>query len=161
MINKQLKYKYFYLKNLNKYFPDEIDLNLLVCSKECSHAYLGTSKFKHICDVCGTEFKTLYNLKCRRKSFIRKKDMFADLPIIHGNCDETIDWIDDITYDDLINGEVDCIGNVNDIYIALAVCNRDCGQVQLIVDGAPQTCPKCGQQMFRIKTKKYKLITDK
>ena len=38
----------------NKYFPNQIDICLLVCTKNCSHAYLGTSKFIHYCD-CGNE----------------------------------------------------------------------------------------------------------
>ena len=43
----------------NKYFPNQIDICLLVCTKNCSHAYLGTSNFIHYCD-CGNEFKKIY-----------------------------------------------------------------------------------------------------
>ena len=71
--------------------------------------------------------------------------------------EETLDWIDDITFDDLINGKVDCIGDIKEIYIALAVCSKECGHIQLIYDGAPQVCPKCRKQLFRVTTKKYKL----
>ena len=46
----------------NKYFPNQIDISLLVCTKDCSHAYLGTSKIIHYCD-CGNEFKKMYHLK--------------------------------------------------------------------------------------------------
>jgi hypothetical protein len=56
------KDKRLFILNKNKYFPQYLEVNLLVCSKECAHAYLGPSKFKHICD-CGLEFKKLYNLK--------------------------------------------------------------------------------------------------
>lgn len=159
MVKKSLKDS-LKLKNLNKYFPNEIDINLLVCSKECSHAYLGTSKFKHICDMCNTEFKTLYNLKYElvKKRIFSKKDILKDMPILYGNDDKTVNWIDDIIYDDLINGKVDCIGNIEQIYVALAVCDNKCNHFQLIVDGSPQICPNCGKQMFRVKKKKYKLI---
>lgn len=46
------KDKRLFILNKNKYFPQFLEVNLLVCSKECAHAYLGPSKFKHICD-CG------------------------------------------------------------------------------------------------------------
>ena len=162
MYNIKSKNKYIKLKNLNKYFPNDLDVNLLICSKECSHAYLGTSKFKHICDICNTEFKALYHLKYKlnNKSILRRKDIYEEMPILKGNLDKNINWIDDISYDDLINGKVDCIGNIDEIYVSLAICNKDCKSFQLIVDGAPQVCPKCGQQMFRIKTKNYKLIKE-
>ena len=56
MNNIWWKKKYYVnFKNKNHYFPDNIDINLIVCTKECSHAYLGTAKFKHICDHCKTE----------------------------------------------------------------------------------------------------------
>lgn len=160
MKKNKMSHKYIQLKHLNKYFPKIIDINLLVCSKECSHVYLGTSKFKHICDKCNIEFKSLFNLKYKicEKKFLKREDKYEKMQILFGNQDETINWIDDITYDDLVSGEVDCIGNIDEIYIALVVCNNECQNFQLIVDGSPQICPKCGSQMFRVKTKKYKLM---
>lgn len=143
----------------NRYFPKEIDINLLVCTKECSHAYLGTSKFIHYCD-CGNEFKKIYNLKYElaNTKLLNKCNFYNQLLFDKGNQDESLAWIDDITLDDLINGKVDCIGGINEIYIALAVCSKECGHIQLIEDGAPQVCPKCKEQLFRVKVKKYKLI---
>ena len=35
---------------------------------------------------------------------------------------------------------------------------KECRNIQLIYDGAPQTCPKCGKQLFRLKVQDYKLI---
>ena len=63
------------------------------------------------------KFKYLYNLKYQRKTLFKKKDLYSELPILKGNQDESIDWIDDITYDDLIKGNVDCIGDINEIFI--------------------------------------------
>ena len=65
-----------------------------------------------------------------------------------------------ISKSDLINGKVDCIKDINEIYIALAVCTKECKHIQLIVDGSTQVCPKCGEDMFRLKTKKYKIINE-
>lgn len=149
---------YLKLKNINSYFPNKLVVGLLVCSKKCGHAYLGPIRFKHICD-CGIEFKTLYNLEYKKKniSLFSKKDIYDKTPCYQGNKDESIEWIDDISYEDLVNGKVDCIGNINEINIALAVCSKKCGNYHLIWDGAPQTCPRCGEQMYRVKVKKYKL----
>lgn len=143
----------------NKFFPKKIDISLLVCTKECSHAYLGTSKFIHYCD-CGNEVRKIYKFEYElvEKNYYKKCNFYNKLLFDKGNQDETLNWIDDITLDDLINGRVDCIGDINEIYISLAVCNKECGHIQLIVDGAPQVCPKCKKQLFRIKVKKYKLI---
>jgi hypothetical protein len=57
-IKKTREKFYINFKNKNHYFPDFIDVNLLLCTKECSHTYLDTAKFKHICDYCGTLMKT-------------------------------------------------------------------------------------------------------
>ena len=152
------KDKRLFILNKNKYFPQYLEVNLLVCSKECAHAYLGPSKFKHICD-CGLEFKKLYNLKYEIIGKSNKKRLtYDELSNVEGNTSNEINWIDDISYEDLINGKVDCIGSVEEIPIALAVCTKECRNIQLIYDGAPQTCPKCGKLLFRLKVQDYKLI---
>lgn len=163
MNNIWWKKKYYVnFKNKNHYFPNNIDINLIVCTKECSHAYLGTAKFKHICDHCKTEMKTQYHLKYKlaQKRLFKIKDRYQNYPIVYGNNDQSKNWIDDISYDDLINGKVDCIKDINEIYIALAVCTKECKHIQLIVDGSTQVCPKCGEDMFRLKIKKYKIIKE-
>ena len=143
----------------NKFFPNKIDISVLICTKECSHAYLGTSKFIHYCD-CGNEFKKMYEFEYElvNRKLSQKCNFYNQLLFDKGNQDETLNWIDDITLEDLINGKVNCIGDINEIYISLAVCSKECGHIQLIVDGSPQVCPKCKKQLFRVKAKKYKLI---
>ena len=69
------------MKNIffkNKYFPNQIDICLLVCTKNCSHAYLGTSNFIHYCD-CGNDYcHSSYVRKVgKRKDFFGEKD-YAD-----------------------------------------------------------------------------------
>ena len=150
--------KYLFILDKNKYFPQYLEINLLVCSKECGHAYLGPAKFKHICD-CGLEFKKIYNLKYELVGKLNKKRFnYDELPDIKGNTATDINWINDISYEDLINGNVNCIGSIEEIPIALAVCTKECGNIQLIYDGAPQICPNCGKQLFRVKVQDYKLI---
>ena len=150
--------KHLFILNKNKFFPKYLEVNLLICSKECAHAYLGPAKFKHICD-CGLEFKRIYNLKYEIANKSNQKRLeYDEMPNVKGNTSNEINWIDDISYEDLINGKVDCIGSVEEIPIALAVCTKECGNVQLIYDGAPQTCPLCGKQLFRVKVQDYKLI---
>ena len=41
------------------------------------------------------------------------------------------------------------------IYIALAVCSKKCGNMQFIVDGQTQVCERCGKSMFRTSIKLY------
>ncbi|MDD7792999.1 MULTISPECIES: hypothetical protein [unclassified Clostridium] len=44
-----------------------------------------------------------------------------------------------------------------EIYIAYAVCSKQCGNVEFIVDGSSQVCQYCGKMMFRTEVKKYVL----
>jgi len=44
-----------------------------------------------------------------------------------------------------------------EIYIAYAVCKKDCGNREFIVDGDTQVCDICGCQMFRTEIAKYVL----
>ena len=44
-----------------------------------------------------------------------------------------------------------------EICIAFAVCGKDCGHKEFIVDGGTQICPCCGRNMFRTETKMYLL----
>lgn len=40
-----------------------------------------------------------------------------------------------------------------EISIALAVCTRNCGTTEFIVDGSTQVCQHCGSLMFRTQVK--------
>lgn len=44
-----------------------------------------------------------------------------------------------------------------EIGIALAVCTKNCGTVEFIVDGSTQVCQHCGSLMYRTQVKKYRL----
>ena len=43
------------------------------------------------------------------------------------------------------------------IHIAYAVCKKECGVREFIVDGSTQRCQKCGSLMFRTDVSKYLL----
>ena len=45
----------------------------------------------------------------------------------------------------------------NEIYIAYACCQPDCGVKEFVVDGSTQECQHCGRLMFRTEVRKYKL----
>lgn len=44
-----------------------------------------------------------------------------------------------------------------EIHIAFAVCGKECGNKEFIVDGQSQVCQYCGRLMFRDEVKKYKI----
>jgi hypothetical protein len=44
-----------------------------------------------------------------------------------------------------------------EIHIAYAVCGRECGNREFIVDGSTQVCQSCGKLMFRTVVQKYSL----
>lgn len=46
------------------------------------------------------------------------------------------------------------------IYIAYAVCGKECGNKEFIVDGQSQVCQYCGKLMFRTDVKKYVLSVE-
>jgi hypothetical protein len=43
----------------------------------------------------------------------------------------------------------------NEIHIAFAVCGKECGNKEFIVDGQSQVCQYCGRLMFRTEIEKY------
>jgi hypothetical protein len=43
----------------------------------------------------------------------------------------------------------DTIGFPERVAVAYAVCGRDCGRAEFIVDGSTQMCQYCGRLMFR------------
>lgn len=43
----------------------------------------------------------------------------------------------------------------NEIFISYAVCRKECGNEEFIIDGSSQICKKCGHMMFRTAVKKY------
>ena len=53
--------------------------------------------------------------------------------------------------------EVDHIDFPKEIHIAYAVCGRECGNREFIVDGQTQVCEYCGKLMFRTEVRKYNL----
>ncbi|HWI54585.1 MAG TPA: hypothetical protein VNT57_02755, partial [Desulfobacteria bacterium] len=54
--------------------------------------------------------------------------------------------------------EVDDVKFPKEIYIAYAVCGKECGTKEFIVDGKAQVCQHCGKLMFRTEVKKYVLV---
>ena len=48
----------------------------------------------------------------------------------------------------------------NEIYVAYAVCGKQCGNKEFIVDGQTQVCEHCHKQMFRTEVRKYTLAED-
>jgi hypothetical protein len=47
------------------------------------------------------------------------------------------------------------------IAIAFAVCSKNCGSREFIVDGQTQVCQNCGRLMFRTEVRDYTLIKAK
>lgn len=45
-----------------------------------------------------------------------------------------------------------------EIFISFAVCSKECGNSEFIVDGSTQICEYCGKNMFRTEVRKYKLV---
>jgi hypothetical protein len=46
------------------------------------------------------------------------------------------------------------------IDIAWAVCHPECGVREFIVEGSTQECQSCGSSLFRLETRKYRLINE-
>ncbi|HTE18256.1 MAG TPA: hypothetical protein VK689_07725 [Armatimonadota bacterium] len=44
-----------------------------------------------------------------------------------------------------------------DVPIAYAVCGKECGNSEFIVDGSTQICCYCGNPMFRTEVRMYRL----
>lgn len=53
--------------------------------------------------------------------------------------------------------EVDHVDFPVEIHVAFAVCSRQCGAREFIVDGQTQVCQHCGHLMFRTEVRKYRL----
>lgn len=45
-----------------------------------------------------------------------------------------------------------------EIAIAFAVCSKQCGAREYIVDGSTQVCQHCGHLMFRTEVRTYQLV---
>jgi len=43
-------------------------------------------------------------------------------------------------------------------YITYAVCSRECGNAEFIVDGSTQICDRCGRTMFRTAVAEYRFV---
>lgn len=56
--------------------------------------------------------------------------------------------------------DVENIEFPKELYVAYAVCGKECGAREFIVDGQTQVCQHCGKLMFRTKVKKYILTED-
>ncbi|HVJ48756.1 hypothetical protein [Desulfitobacterium sp.] len=51
--------------------------------------------------------------------------------------------------------DVENIKFPKELYVAHAVCGKECGAREFIVDGQTQVCQHCGKLMFRTEVKKY------
>ena len=63
-----------------------------------------------------------------------------------------------INLEDYPKVDVNLIKFPKEIYIAFAVCRKECGNKEFIFDGETQVCEYCGHQMFRTEERKYLLI---
>jgi hypothetical protein len=53
--------------------------------------------------------------------------------------------------------EADSVEFPKELNIAFAVCGKECGNKEFIVDGQSQVCQYCGKLMFRTSVKRYAL----
>jgi len=44
-----------------------------------------------------------------------------------------------------------------ELHVAFAVCGKECGRAEFIVDGSTQICAYCGNPMFRTEVRRYVL----
>ena len=51
--------------------------------------------------------------------------------------------------------EISSVDFPQEIYVAYAVCAKECGNREFIVDGQSQVCQYCGGLMFRTEVKNY------
>ena len=51
--------------------------------------------------------------------------------------------------------KVDAVAFSETIHIAYAVCGKECGNKEFIVDGQTQVCQRCGRLMFRTFVQKF------
>lgn len=56
--------------------------------------------------------------------------------------------------------EVETVDFPKEIYIAHAVCGKQCGNDEFIVDGSTQTCEYCYREMLKKRSRKYILVED-
>ena len=59
--------------------------------------------------------------------------------------------------DDYIKVHDNEINFPKELNVAFAVCSKECGNTEFLVDGSSQVCQYCGRLMFRTLTKKYTL----
>lgn len=63
-----------------------------------------------------------------------------------------------VSLDDYPEVNDDAIEFPGEIYITYAVCRKECGHAEFIVDGSTQICDLCGKAMFRTATRKYRIV---
>ena len=56
--------------------------------------------------------------------------------------------------------EVETVDFPREIIIVYAVCSKQCGNEQFIVDGSTQTCEYCYREMLKKRSRKYVLAED-
>lgn len=56
--------------------------------------------------------------------------------------------------------EVEMVDFPQEIYIAHAVCSKQCGNDEFIADGSTQTCEYCFREMLKQGSRKYILAED-
>lgn len=92
------------------------------------------------------------------------KQRYQELGPSSCNKKEFVDHIESLTKwqkdRDYIEVDEGSIVFPEEIHIAYAVCNKECGIMEFIVDGGTQECQYCGGAMFRTDVKKYLLCKD-
>ena len=56
--------------------------------------------------------------------------------------------------------EVNAVTFLDTIHIAYAVCGKECGNREFIVDGQTQVCQRCGKLMFRTLIQKFVIVME-
>ena len=55
--------------------------------------------------------------------------------------------------------DVTAVAFPEEIHIAFAVCGKQCGNQEFIVDGQTQVCQRCGKLMYRTFVQKFVIDT--
>jgi hypothetical protein len=64
---------------------------------------------------------------------------------------------DNVSLEDYPQVDDAAIGFPASVGVAYAVCSKECGRAEFIVDGSTQICYHCGGMMFRAAVREYTL----
>lgn len=133
-------------------FPKEIHIAYAVCGGKCGNKEFIVDGETQVCECCGND---MFRTEVEKYQLSQPKDNHCNISLKEFAAKDPIQLRDDFHIKDYPEVEPSSVKFPKEIFITFAVCSKECGVCEFIIDTQTDICEYCGNHMLHTAVRKY------